>query len=125
MKRILTLLTLLVTNCLFAQKIDKHTLCQTWYLDKYSDEEEYYLPPKKEEGDYMTLRKDMTYEAQSEGTLSSGTWMLNTNGKYLELKDGNRKVEKLYVYFASDKSLVVVYDVDEYRIWEVHYVSSK
>ncbi len=125
MKQLFLLLTLLITNCLHAQKIDKQDLYRTWYLDKYSDAEEYYLPPKKEIGDYITLRKDMTYEAQSEGVLDSGTWMLNTNGSYLELKGSSQETQKLYVYFVSPKSLVVIYDVDEYRIWEVHYVSSK
>ena len=125
MKYFLILISLLYTHNLFAQKYDQADLYNTWYLDKYSDEEAYFQPPKKELGDYITFNEDMTFEAKSEGEINTGTWMFNTNGNYLELKSKNSKPEKLYIYFLSKKSLVVIYDVDEYRVWEVHYVSCK
>ena len=125
MKHFLALFSLFITGNLYAQKIDKEDLYRTWYLDKYSDAAEYYQPPKKEMGDYITFHKNMTFNAKSEGELSSGTWMLNTNGNYLELKYERNETEKLYIYFLSTRSLVLMYDIDEYRIWEVHYVSCK
>ncbi|MEM9857767.1 MAG: hypothetical protein AAF843_10435 [Bacteroidota bacterium] len=121
----IALLLNLLIDYSYAQKIDKEQLYTTWCLDKYSDAEEYYQPPKKEIGDYIMLNKDMTYKARSEGDVGTGTWMFNTNGNYIELKDEEKEAEKLYVYFLSEQSLVVVYDVDEYRVWEVHYVSCK
>ncbi|MEO0333999.1 MAG: hypothetical protein AAF223_20380 [Bacteroidota bacterium] len=125
MKRLFVLSTFLITNHLHAQKFEKEDLYRTWCLDKYSDEEAYYEPAKKEVGDYISLKKDMTYEIKSEGELDTGTWMLNTNGNYLELKGEEGKAEKLYLYFLSTQSMVFTYDVDEYRIWEAHYVSCK
>ncbi|MEM1136676.1 MAG: hypothetical protein AAGI07_12640 [Bacteroidota bacterium] len=109
----------------YAQKFDKNDLFAKWQLDKYSDDESYYKVPKKEIGDYIHLKKDMTYESRSEGETSTGTWMLNTNGTYFELKDADGKKEKIYIHFSSSKTLVVMYDADEYRVWEVHYVSCK
>lgn len=124
MNKTLTLFVLPVLfGSLYAQKIDKENLYRTWYLDKYSDEAQYYPPPKKEIGDYITLNADMTYTAITQGELDSGTWVLNTNGTYLELKSADDHIEKMYIYFLSTRSLVVVYDVDEHRAWEVHYVS--
>ncbi|MEM1321721.1 MAG: hypothetical protein AAGG75_15795 [Bacteroidota bacterium] len=108
-----------------AQTINPLALYNTWKLDKYSDAEEYYLPPQKEMKDYISFRKDSTYKAVSEGQAVEGSWILNTNGQYIELKATNGKKEKLYLHFLSDQSMVVTYDTDEYRIWEVHYVSSK
>ncbi|WKN42072.1 hypothetical protein [Tunicatimonas pelagia] len=109
----------------FAQKINQQDLYQTWTIDKYSDDETYYAPPKKERGDYMTLKADGTYVAVLEGERNTGSWMYNANGQYIELMYSNKEQEKLYIHWLSDKSMVGTYDTDEYRIWEVHYVSSK
>ena len=108
-----------------AQKIDQKDLYALWELDKYSDEEQYYLPPKKEMEDYLAFNEDMTYTSVSEGEKSEGTWMLNANGKYIEKISNQGKKEKIYIHFLSDKSMVVTYDTDEYRVWEVHYISLK
>ena len=78
---------------------------------------------KKRRKDYLAFKMDMSYTAVSEGKKSHGTWLLNTNGKYIELLSGEGKKEKLYIYFLSNRSLVVAYDTDKYRLWEVHYVS--
>ncbi|UII75725.1 copper resistance protein NlpE [Flagellimonas sp. HMM57] len=124
MKKLCPLLLLLSTvSSIHAQKFEKENLYSIWYLDKYSDAEAYYKPSKKEIGDYFTFNKDMTYSLKSEGEPSSGTWMFNTNGNYIELKEEDGNTEKLYVYFLSKKSFVFSYDTDEYRIWEAHYVS--
>ena len=116
---------MLISISSYAQKINPENFYTTWQLDKYSDEEEYYLPPKKEMEDYISLHPDMTYQSVSEGKMSEGSWIFNTNGKYIELKDKEEKKEKFYIHFLSDKSMVVTYDTDEHRIWEVHYISSK
>ncbi|MBS9464106.1 hypothetical protein KIM67_16915 [Flagellimonas sp. 389] len=123
MKKLCLLLLLCIVSGIHAQKFEKENLYRTWYLDKYSDAEAYYKPSKKEIGDYFTFNKDMTYSIKSEDELSSGTWMFNTNGNYIELKEKAGDTEKLHLYFLSKKSLVFGYDTDEYRIWEAHYVS--
>ncbi|MEM7487062.1 MAG: lipocalin family protein [Bacteroidota bacterium] len=123
MKKLCLLVFLCLVNGVHSQKLEKEDLYRTWHLDKYSDAEAYYKPSKKEIGDYFIFKEDMTYTIKSEGELSSGTWMFNTNGNYIELKERDGDTEKLYVYFLSKKSLVFSYDTDEYRIWEVHYVS--
>ncbi len=123
MKSVLFTILSLVSLCAYAQKISLEDLYAFWRLDKYSDEEQYYLPPKKEMGDYLHFNRDMTYTAVSEGEKSSGTWLLNANGKYIELRPVQGEKEKLYIHFLSNKSMVVTYDTDEYRIWEVHFVS--
>ena len=110
---------------IYAQKIEKDNLLKIWYLDKYADEEDYYKVPKIEQGDYIHLKEDMTYEAQTESETGTGTWMLNTNGTYLELKGDNGDKEKIYILYSTVRTLVVMYDTDEYRELEAHYVSCK
>ncbi|WP_422858484.1 hypothetical protein ACOKFD_14035 [Flagellimonas sp. S174] len=123
MKSLMFILLSIISLTSYAQKINQEDLYTTWLLDKYSDEEQYYLPPKKEVGDRLTFKQDMSYTVVSEGKKSNGTWLLNTNGKYIELLSDKGKKEKLYIHFLSNKSMVVTYDTDEFRIWEVHYVS--
>ncbi|MEM8508677.1 MAG: hypothetical protein AAF717_12645 [Bacteroidota bacterium] len=106
-----------------AQKINQEDLYTFWHLDKYSDEEQYYFPPKKEAEDYLAFEMDMSYTEVSEGVKNNGTWFFNTNGKYIELRSGAGEKKKLYLHFLSDKSMVVTYDTDAFRSWEVHYVS--
>lgn len=122
MKPLLILPLLLLSSTLFAQKLKEDQLYSTWYLDKYSDAEAYYHPPTAELQDYLTLTRDKTYQSRAEGGQSEGTWMLNTNGNYLELKSTEGETTRIYVQFVTDKSLVVTYDDDLYRAWEVHYV---
>ena len=105
------------------QKINQDDLYTFWHLDKYSDKEQYYHPPKKEAEDYLAFKKDMSYTAVSEGKKSHGTWFFNTNGKYIELLPVAGEKEKLYIYFLSNRSMVVAYDTDKFRSWEVHYVA--
>ena len=122
MKSLLTFLFLFLSCQLFAQKISEDKLCTTWHLDKYSDAEAYYYPPAAELQDYLKLTPDKTYQTVSEGEEAKGTWMLNTNGSYLELKSDEGEVTRLYIQFLTDKSLVITYDEDLYRAWEVHFV---
>ncbi|MCG8319735.1 MAG: lipocalin family protein [Cytophagales bacterium] len=109
----------------YAQKIDKNDLFNTWHLDKYADEEDYYKVPKIEQGDYINLKEDMTFELKTEGEIGKGTWMLNTNGTYIEMKHDDGVLEKMYIVHATPRTLVLMYDVDEYREFEAHYVSCK
>ena len=125
MKKYLLAFLVFASFNVLAQKIDQQDLYQTWLIDKYSDDQDYYAPPKKELEDYITLKPDGTYISVSEGENRTGSWMYNANGRYIELADSNKKKEKLYIHWLSDKSMVGTYDTDEYRIWEVHYVSSK
>ena len=108
-----------------AQKIDKNNLYNTWYIDKYSDAEDYYKVPKIEIGDYILLQEDMTAESRSEGEVRQGTWMLNTNGNYIEIKYDKGSSEKIYIVHSTSKTLVLIYDVDAYREYEAHYISCK
>ena len=125
MKVLLTFLYIMISVGSYAQKINQKHLYTVWHLDKYSDDEHYYFPPTKEAEDYLSLNSDMTYVSVSEGKKDEGTWIFNANGNYIELKAQEGKKEKFYIHFLSCKSMVVTYDTDEYRIWEVHYISSK
>ena len=51
MKILFTLICTCISLSLYAQRIDPDDLNGNWKLDKYSDEEQYYHPPKNEEGD--------------------------------------------------------------------------
>ncbi|UOY08033.1 copper resistance protein NlpE [Muricauda sp. SCSIO 64092] len=124
MKKLSLLVVMLCTVGSYAQKINQEDLYAIWHLDKYSDDESYYFPPKKEAEDYLSLNRDGTYVSVSEGKQGDGTWIFNANGKYIELESKAGKKEKFHIHFLSGKSMVVTYDTDEYRIWEVHYVSS-
>ena len=106
-----------------AQKIDKDVLTQTWCIEKYSDAKKYYRIPRKEQGDHWTLQTDGTFSGQSDGKATKGTWMLNRNGTYFELRYSGGTREKAYISYLSSKTLVVLYDTDAYREFEAHYVS--
>ena len=108
-----------------AQRINKNELVNTWHLDKYADEEDYYKVPKIEQGDYIILKEDMTVESKTEGEIMPGTWMLNTNGNYIEIRHENGEKEKIYIVHATLRTLVLMYDMDEYREFEAHYVACK
>lgn len=125
MNKLLFIFFALIPANVVAQKIDPQDLHQTWVIDKYSDDEEYYAPPKKELADYISLKPNGKYVAVSGGENSSGSWIYNANGKYIELIDSEEKKEKFYIHWLSNTSMVGTYDTDEYRIWEVHYISSK
>ncbi len=123
-------LLIIIACCLaslntIAQKINPDDFYGTWRLDKYSDAEQYYHPPKKETGDYITLNEDMTFITVSEGEKTKGTWIYNTNGQYVEFREEKGKREKIFIHFLSEISMVATYDTDEYRTWEVHFVNKK
>ena len=67
-----------------AQDIDKDKLIKTWFLDKYKIDSKDYAPTKKEKDDYIIFNADMTFESKSEGKIEKGTWILNSNGSYIE-----------------------------------------
>ena len=117
------LVLVLSAGPVLAQQIDRSHLLSRWCLDKYSDEADYYKVPRIEQEDFLRFNKDMTFEARTEGEPSTGTWMLNTNGTYLELRHKDGTLEKIYILFLTSRSLVLMYDTDEYRAWEVHYTA--
>ena len=106
-----------------AQNIAKGDLLKTWHLEKYREDAKYYGPPTVEQGDYILLKKDMTFVSKTEGKMDKGTWMLNTNGSYIEMKDGDGKIEKMYILYSTSKTLVVVYELDDMSEMEVHYTA--
>ena len=79
-------LSLLTQNPLSAQNWSKSGLTKSWQLEKYYEEGEYYPPEKNEVKDYFHFNPDMTFTALMEGETFKGTWMLNTNGAYIEIK---------------------------------------
>ncbi len=104
-----------------SQYIEKEDLYQKWKLEKYREANEYYAPETLELDDFLHLKQDMRFEAITEGVSFTGTWMLNTNGAYIELKyvDGER--EKLRIQSLTSFSLIITYDMEHYRYTEVHY----
>ncbi|MGB5818537.1 MAG: hypothetical protein WBG90_03565 [Saonia sp.] len=124
-KKISLLIAFLVPamHCIHAQEIEKNDLFKTWYLEKYREDYSYYEPPTKEKSDYILLKEDMTFVSKSEGEIEKGTWMLNTNGSYIEIKDDTGEKEKIFILYSTSKTLVVLYDIDGIREMEVHYVS--
>jgi len=125
MKRLLFMVFCLLSFSINAQSINVDNFYGKWQLDKYSDDEQYYHLPKKETKDYIDLGKNMTFTAVSEGEKTSGTWLFNTNGKYIEFRYENGDKEKIFIYFLSEKSMVITYDVDEYRVWEMHFIKQQ
>ena len=125
MRPLIVIICCLVAVGIHAQSISPNNFYGIWHLDKYSDAEQYYHPPKKEGRDYIALRRDMTCTTVAEGEKTEGTWLYNTNGQYLELRMENEEKEKLFVHYLSAKSMVATYDTDEYRVWEVHFVKEK
>ncbi len=112
-------------NTVIAQNVSKAALIKYWKLEKYYEEGEYYPPNKKEVKDFIDLKGNMTFTAVMEGKTYSGTWMLNTNGSYIELKYNTQGIDKLRIKWISKVNLVVIFDLDYYRYTEVHYNSCK
>ncbi|MEL7271714.1 MAG: lipocalin family protein [Bacteroidota bacterium] len=108
-----------------AQDLSKSALTKTWRIEKYHEEGEYYSPEKDETNDYIQFNQDMTFTTLVEGELFKGTWMLNTNGAYIEMKYSTEEIDKLRIKWLGEHSLVVIYDADYYRYTEVHYSSLK
>jgi len=113
------------SNTMVAQNVSKTALIKTWKLEKYYEEGEYYEPEVNEANDYIDFKEDMTFSAMMEGELYTGTWMLNTNGAYIELKYESNEIDKLRIKWLGDYNLVVIFDADYYRYTEVHYNSCK
>lgn len=127
MKTLINILTVLLTggfsffSSANAQELSKKALYRTWKLEKYQEEGKYYTPEEAELEDYIQFNTDMTFTAKMEGEIYSGTWMLNTNGEYIELKYAPKDIDKLRVKYLGNHSLVVIFDEDYYRYTEVHY----
>jgi hypothetical protein len=99
-------------------------LLHSWTLDSYVVEGKKYPPGRKEEEDYILFKEDMTYVSKSEGTEEEGTYILNTNGAYVLMIDGNGEKVKAYIISISKQSLILKYDFDEIKNIEVHYNKS-
>ena len=105
------------------QQDETNLLFNMWRLDTYKIENKDYPPNKKEKGDYILFKKDMTYTSKSEGKEDQGTFILNTNGAYIVMSDKNGEKLKVYIISISNKSLILKYDINEIRDIEVHYNS--
>ncbi|MBP2832914.1 hypothetical protein J8281_12025 [Aquimarina sp. U1-2] len=113
------------SHLMVAQNVSKTALLKTWRLEKYYEEGEYYEPEANEVNDFIELKGDMTFNAMLEGELYSGSWMVNTNGAYVELKYTTDEIDKLRIKWLGKRTLVVIFDADFYRYTEVHYYASQ
>ncbi|MBV7270317.1 hypothetical protein [Winogradskyella luteola] len=110
-----------ITHKISAQQLSKTALLKTWKLEKYYEEGEYYAPEEIEKEDYIQFNGDMTFTTKMEDKTYFGTWMLNINGKYIELKYNTEEVDKLRIKCLGTYSLVAIFDLDYYRYTEIHY----
>ena len=124
-RSILILCLLAAMNWAYAQKADKKDLLKTWQLEKYRENSRYYGLKEKEQGDFLRFKEDMTIEINTEGETDNGTWMLNKNGKYVEVKYETGEKERIRVLHVTPETLVVEYDIAEYKGLELHYISAK
>jgi len=121
--------TIIMTNFLILSIVDKNPIKQnetnmlfnTWVLETYKIDSKDYPPNKREKDDYIRFKDDMTYTSKSDGQEENGTYILNTNGAYVLMLDGNGKKVKAYIISLSKKTLVLKYDIDEISDVEVHY----
>lgn len=103
------------------QQSETYMLFNTWFLETYKIDSKDYPPNKREKDDYIRFKDDMTYTSKSDGQEENGTYILNTNGAYVLMLDGNGKKVKAYIISLSKRTLVLKYDIDEISDVEVHY----
>ena len=103
------------------QQSETYMLFNTWFLETYKIDSKDYPPNKREKDDYIRFKDDMTYTSKSDGKEEKGTYILNTNGAYVLMLDGNGKKVKAYIISLSKRTLVLKYDIDEISDVEVHY----
>jgi lipopolysaccharide export LptBFGC system permease protein LptF len=108
-----------------AQTINKNALTNMWKLDTYMINGKNYTPSKKEKNDFICFNDDMTFVLKSEGKEEKGTYMINTNGAYIEMIDNNNERLKAYIILITKEKLVLVFNIKELREVEVHYKISK
>lgn len=117
------LLIITISSNANAQEGKKNVLFNMWHLDTYKIEGKEYPPEKKEKGDFILFEEDMTFVSKSEGKQEEGTYILNTNGAYIEMIDKNGGKLKAYIISITKKTLILKFDIDEIRDVEVHYNS--
>lgn len=123
---LLTIGLLVVTCCgIKAQSINKKNLTKKWKLSTYTYGRTHYQPSKKEQGDYILLKNDLTYVSVEEGKVATGRWNLNANGKFITL--WNKKGESIRFFIQALKlnRLVLKADLKDMREIDIHYVSAK
>lgn len=118
------LLIITISSNANAQEGKKNVLFNMWHLDTYKIEGKEYPPKKKEKGDFILFEEDMTFVSKSEGKQEEGTFILNTNGAYIEMIDKNGGKLKAYIISITKKTLILKFDLKEIRDIEVHYNSN-
>jgi hypothetical protein len=117
-------LTMSLTGKTHAQQSETNMLFNTWFLDTYKIESMEFPPNKREKGDYILFKEDMTYTSTSEGKEEEGTFILNTSGAYVLMVDEKGDKIKAYIISISKNSLILKYDINEIRDIQVHYNNS-
>ncbi len=118
------LLIIAISSNANAQEGKKNVLFNMWHLDTYKIEGKEYPPEKKEKGDFILFEEDMTFVSKSEGKQEEGTFILNTNGAYIEMIDKNGEKLKAYIISITKENLILKFDIKEIRDIEVHYSSN-
>jgi hypothetical protein len=109
----------------FSQTVNKETLCQKWYLEKYEVVWVDYEPEEKEKNDYILLKSDMTYVSVDEGIKTLGEWTFNIEKNYFTMFNGKGDGLKIIVDKLSINKMVLNIDIKEMNGVDIHYTTKK
>ncbi|SEC44034.1 hypothetical protein SAMN04489761_2999 [Tenacibaculum sp. MAR_2009_124] len=118
-----TLLMLLLITCRYAysQENAKDQLFGKWELNEYEVQGEFHQPTSEDNGDYLLLEKNMSFESKSEGKIDFGTWKFLKNKNTIILTDENKDSLKVVVVKKENNSLILWYDVKDLKEILFHY----
>ncbi len=125
-KTILTLTALTIFTIVgFSQNLNKNTLCEKWYLEKYEVYWIDYEPEKHEKNDYIHLKNDLTYISVDEGEITTGRWNYFDKQKYIVFYNNKGESLKFFVSTLNSNSMAGRYDIEEIEDVKVHYKLKK
>ena len=118
-----TLLTLLLITCgfIFSQESVKDHLIGKWSINEYEVQGEFHQPTREDKGDYLFLKKDMSFESKSEGKLDFGTWKFLEKKMAIILTDANKNSLKVAIVKREKNSIILWYDVKDLKEILFHY----
>ncbi|CAM1357814.1 hypothetical protein [Tenacibaculum xiamenense] len=118
-----TLLTLLLITCgfTFAQESVKDQLFGKWKINEYEIQGEFHQPTSEDNGDYLFLKKDMSFESKSEGEVDFGTWKFLEKKKAIILTDANKNSLQVAIVKMEKNSLALWYDIKDLKEIIFHY----